>query len=458
MFPKKTLIMKNRFIYFLILAIVSGFTSCKEEIPDVPDPNNSTLVDYVSKIQHPSLLHTQADFDFVKQKIAAGAQPWTNAYEHLKSNKHSQSSWKANPVVKLARLDAGNWATIDRWEKEGIADDWYQGIHSNYTNLMYDAASAYALALRWKLSDDPQFAKAAVDILNAWASTCVGYIVNKQGAFIDPNEHLIAIQVHQIVNAAEILRGYSGWNPSDFEAFKKWVVKVFYKPASQFLQKGGQDCPLHYWMNWDYAQMTAILSIGILTEDNYKINEVFKYFKLGVGTGGIANSVPFVHQDPDSGELLGQGNESGRDQGHAVLCVSLMGVFSQMAKNIGEHVFTYDNARALAMCEYIAKYNLSTAEKNNNFLYEVPFTHYTNCKYDHPQISSIGRGEVRPAWELVVRLAQDYGKSSIYAQKWVDLMRQSATRNFSDGGSGDYGSSSGGYDQLGWGTLMMSKK
>ena len=27
---------------------------------------------------------------------------------------------------------------------------------------------------------------------------------------------------------------------------------------------------------------------------------------------------------------------------------------------------------------------------------------------------------MRPAWELVNRLAQDYGKSSIYAKMWVD--------------------------------------
>ena len=38
--------------------------------------------------------------------------------------------------------------------------------------------------------------------------------------------------------------------------------------------------------------------------------------------------------------MLGQCQESGRDQGHATLCVSLLGAFCQMAKNVGEDLFS----------------------------------------------------------------------------------------------------------------------
>lgn len=98
----------------------------------------------------------------------------------------------------LARLDQNNWAGK-------YPNDW-----NNYTKLMKDAAAAYQLALRWKLSetDGAQYADAAVAILNDWAKTCTGFIVNDKGEFIDPNEFLIFIQVHQIANAAEIMRSY----------------------------------------------------------------------------------------------------------------------------------------------------------------------------------------------------------------------------------------------------------
>lgn len=440
------------------------FLSCKDENIPKPDEPDNSIPDYTKNIKHPCMLHTEEDFAFVRSKVQAGAQPWANAFNHLESSKHAQSSWTPNPVKKLARLDAGNWSSIDRWVREGIEDDWYSGIHTNYTNLMYDAASAYQLALRWKISGNDTYAVAAINILNSWAKTCVGYIVNKQGDFIDPNEYLIAIQVHQLANAAEILRTSNKWSQTDFEAYKKWMTDVFYKPASRFLQTHNNACETHYWLNWDLANMTAVLSIGILTDDNYKINEAIKYFKLGIGNGNITKAVPFMYKDPDSDQMIGQSQESGRDQGHATLCVSLLGTFLQMAKNVGEDLMIYDNNRALAMCEYVAKYNIGTVQNGTSmtqFVYNVsslPYTTYQNCSgVVQTQISAVGRGEVRPSWELIHRLAKDYELSNIYTKMWVDKMREYAPFNFSDGGQGDYGPNSGGYDQLGYGTLMFAR-
>jgi hypothetical protein len=449
---------------YLIFSI--SFFACSEIKDGYSDIDNWPEVkDYTSKLTHPCMLHTESDFAFVKDKVSAGIQPWANAFAHLESSKHAQSSWTANPVKLLARLDYNNWH-----EK-------YPNDYSNYTNLMYDAASAYQLALRWKISGDEQFAKAAVLILNSWASTCTGYIVDSNRNFIDPNEYLIAIQIYQLANAAEILRTYKGWTSAEFSKYKTWMVDVFYSQASKFLSlHNGVTCPLHYWLNWDLAQMTAVLSIGILTDDNYKINEAIQYFKFGIGSGNIENAVPFVHKDPDSDETLGQCQESGRDQGHATLCVSLIGVFSQMAKNIGEDVFTYDNNRVLSMCEYVGKYNYGETETGSvsnswtlsNFKYDIsklPYSMYENCtgnswpsmSYEEHKNNNDTRGSVRPSWELIHRLAADYNLSNIYTEMWVNKMRENATRGYSDGGAPDYGHNSGGYDQLGWGTLMFAK-
>ncbi|MDR0939839.1 MAG: alginate lyase family protein [Mediterranea sp.] len=408
-------------------------------------------------LPHPCMLHTEADFEFIRAKVQAGAQPWTGAFAHLERSNHAAASWQANPVKKLARLDQNNWQAT-------YPNDW-----SNYTNLMRDAASAYQLALRWKISGDDTYATAAIGILNAWARTCTGYITNTQGNLIDPNQFLIAIQVHQINNAAEILRTSSLWAEADFEAYKKWVVDVFYQHASRFLQTHNNGaCQQHYWLNWDLANMTAVLSIGILTDDQYKIDEAVKYFKTGIGNGNINNAVPYVYQDPDSNEQIGQCQESGRDQGHATLCVSLLGAFCQMAKNVGEDLFTYDNSKALAMCEYVGKHNYGTTYTGSggsrmltNFAYDIsglPFTAYENCSQNTPNLSAVGRGTVRPAWELIHRLATDYGLSDIYTRQWVEMMRGQESLGNSDGGQGDYGPNSGGYDQLGYGTLMFARE
>lgn len=443
-------------LFMMLICSCSDIEPGNNNIDDWDD-----VADYTARIQHPCMLHTEADFNFVKEKVNSGQQPWKNAYNHLIVSKHAQSNWVATPVKLLARLDYTNWAAK------------YPNDYNNYTKLMYDAASAYQLALRWKISGDDQYAAAGIKILNSWASTCTGYIVDANGNFIDPNEYLIGMQIYQLANAAEILRAYNGWDTADFTKYKQWMVDVFYPHASKFLSlHNGVSCPLHYWLNWDLAQMTAILSIGILTEDNYKINEAIKYFKAGIGAGNIVNAVPFMHDDPDSEQTIGQCQESGRDQGHATLTVSLMAIFCQMAKNVGEDLFTYDNNRAQAMCEYVGKYNYGDVELNNtmsNFRYDVsrlPYTTYTNCtggswpsmSYEEHKSGNESRGCVRPSWELVKRLSADYKIASKYSNLWVAKMRENASRGFSDGGAPDYGPNSGGYDQSGFFTLMFAKE
>jgi hypothetical protein len=67
-------------------------------------------------------------------------------------------------------------------------------------------------------------------------------------------------------------------------------------------------------------------------------------------------------------------------------------------------------------------------------------------------ISSSGRGAERPNWELFY---DHYAKvKGIYApdsQRFAELLRP-------EGGGGDYGTSSGGFDQLGFGTLAFSEE
>lgn len=477
----------------MILSVIGAglsallLTSCSEiedgniDIDSWPD-----VISYVPEggLNHPALLNSDADFEFIKAKLAAGEQPWTNAYNHMtrSDNPYTQKGYRPTPVKRLARLDYTNWATIDRWQKNGIEDQWYEGVYANYMNFSHDCAAAYAQAILWKLTGDTEYAETVVNILNKWAATCVGYVQAKDGSFIDPNEALIALDVYQMANAAELMRSYSGWSSSDFTTFKNWMVDVFYTRNSSYLAgHSTESCPVHAWFNWDLAQMTSMLSIGILTDDNYKINEAIQYFKYGVGSGMIYNGIPFTHNDPDSNEILGQCQESGRDQGYASLCVAMLSIFCKMAESVGEDLFAYDNYLPLSMFEYHAKYNVGTSEARSsdgkswymqNFRYDVssvPFTtlekctnsdpnaRWTSLSYEEHQNGNETRGVSNPSWELIVRMAEDHGQSAIYSTMYRDQMRQNASRGYCDGGAGDYGPDSGGFDVFGWGSLLYAK-
>ena len=420
--------------------------------------DSATIMKKEYTLNHPCMLHTQADIDRVKGNLTKS--PWKEAYAYL------ESSWLANPSKAdetsrmkdglLKRMDAKNWS--------GKYSD-----YNNYTGAMRDAAAAYSLALRYQLSGDTQYADAAVRLLNAWATNCKGILKMKgyTNDIPDPNMYLLSIQVYQWANAAELVRNYAGWQKDDFKKFQNWMLSTYYEPlVKPFLtnHNGGQG-NMHYWLNWDLAQLTALLSMGILTDNQYMVNWAIYYFKNEDGlyneAGNIKNAVPFIHDDPDSEEQLGQCEESGRDQGHATLCVSLMGAFCQMAYNIGEDLFAYDDYRALKMAEYVGKYNLIKDEawaEGNAFQYEsskMPYTSYSNPSYTNPTVSEAQRGAKRPSWELFYGYAKQHNVPAKYCGEWVRQMRE--LNSFKcDGGSGTYDSNSGGYDQLGYGTLMFA--
>jgi hypothetical protein len=60
--------------------------------------------------------------------------------------------------------------------------------------------------------------------------------------------------------------------------------------------------------------MASIMAIGILRDDQAQFDEAVDYFNNGLGTGNLANRMPFVYDDVS----LVQWQESGRDQGHSL--------------------------------------------------------------------------------------------------------------------------------------------
>jgi hypothetical protein len=186
--------------------------------------------------------------------------------------------------------------------------------------------------------------------------------------------------------------------------------------------------------------MTTILAIGVLTDDRAKFDEAATYFKNGTGAGQIDRLVNHIYP---GNPALGQGQESGRDQGHATLDISLIGAFAKIAYDQGEDLFAYEDNKILALAEYTAKYNLGE---------DVPWTNYTNCENQAmTSISSSSRGTQRPSWELLYnQYVKTKGLSAPYTQRFAEQVRP-------EGGGGDYGTNSGGFDQLGFGTLTFTQ-
>lgn len=449
--------MKKLSIFFLSIAAVAMATACTEIEDGHEDIDSWEALGpkpQVYTLKHPCLMHSQSDIDYVKTHLTQ--EPWASAYAKLAANSYAQPTYKASPKPYIARLDATNWADGGgRWTQYGVQDMWYSGVQNSYTYLMRDAAAAYQLALRYVLTGDTDCAQAAKQILVDWAETNKGMIYGKAGSLkdelIDSNEFLILFQIYQVANAAELLRGYNNWDSTpEYKKVVDWLVTYYYPEASRFLATKSGD---HYWLNWDLACMTACISVGVLADNQDMINEAIMHYKdeRGIGAGKHLNAVPYLHQDPDSDMMLGQCNESGRDQGHATLCGVLLGIFCQMANNVGDDLFAYADYRACAMAEYVAKYNATTGGNGTSFMFpqnKLPYTTYNFQGNDMTAISEAGRGSVRPGWDVWVGYANTHGRKCIYTEALMNEVRP-------DGGGGHYGGNSGGFDQTGFSTLMF---
>ena len=362
---------------------------------------------------HPGGLHTQADFDRMKAKVLAGQHPWIDSWNILINNSYAQSNYTPHTVGILVR-GTGNAACSTE----------------NYWYAYWDTAAAYQLALRWKITGDNNFANAATNILNQWALTCT----NLCG---DPNAQLLEIYGYQFACVGEIMRSYTNWTASDVAQFQNWMSTVWYPDDHNFLTYHDGTCSTYIWANWDLLSIASMMSIGILCDNTNYYNEALTYFKSGMGCGNIEQTVYLMHPG-----YLGQGEEEGRDQGHSGLEVSLLGVICQLAYNQGNDLFAYENNRVLALCEYFAKYNLG-----NN----VPYVTFDDCNGDYqPVISANSRGDTRPAWDLIYNHYVNLkGLAAPWSAQYAALVRP-------EGGGGNYGPNSGGYDQLGFTTLTAS--
>ncbi|MGC3991951.1 MAG: alginate lyase family protein [Chthoniobacteraceae bacterium] len=273
---------------------------------------------------HPGLLNTEADFTKMRTNVALGVSPWAAGYTALTSNwMGSQSGgWSPNAQATITRSGS-----------------------TNNTSLLYnDIAVCYGSALRWKISGDTAYADQAVTILNAWGST----LTSVAG---DTNVLLTELYGYQFCCAAEIMRTYSGWQAADISTFQTMMYNVFYPLADNFLTGHFGTGNTHYWANWDLAALNTMYAIGVLDDNTSLTTEATNYFYSGIGNGCIDRMVNYIHPG-----YLGQGQEIGRDQGHATLDIAELATLCQMAWNQGVDFYGYENNKVLAVAEYTAQY------------------------------------------------------------------------------------------------------
>ncbi|GAA4628991.1 hypothetical protein GCM10023196_047750 [Actinoallomurus vinaceus] len=256
-------------------------------------------------------------------------------------------------------------------QNTGQITSWGRGPTNHMNEAAADSAAAYQNALMWCVTGERAHADKARDILNAW-STSLQAVTGADGQLG------AGLQGFKFVNAAELLRhsGYDGWEPADIARCERSFLDVWYRAVSGYM--------LYANGNWDLTAMQTILAIGVFCEDRTLFEDALRFAAAGAGNGSVPHRI--VTAD-------GQGQESGRDQGHEQLAVGLLADVAQVAWNQGVDLYGYMGDRILANVEYAARYNLG---------HDVPFVPDLDRtgKYVKQSVSATSRGNLPPIYEM----------------------------------------------------------
>ena len=394
--------------------------------------------------RHPGLLHSEADFQSIRDRVAAGDADMVAALDGLRNSR--------------GIVNPGNM---------GVTETIVRGISGqNYMNAYRGAAYAYQCALMWKITGETSYADRAVETLNAWR-TWNKYLGGNTNVSLIPG-----FTGYQFANAAELMRDYrsDAWGEEEFNLFKQYLIDVWFTTAQDFLERRHDTVTregnwYHYHSNWGLGNAMFCVAMGILCDSPDIYNYGMWWIKEGPGNESLCVTgehpdqyasgmcgygwglIPWFHKD-SRGPLgyLNQMQESGRDQGHSMAALGLLSYAFQYAYNQGDNAFCNLNnglipgeagsAMVAGAAEYVAAYNAGHDD--------LPYRQ----NWWMGGLNGTGRGQFRPIWQLFINHYENrMGIPMKYCHEMEDAIGMEL-------GGGSYGGNSGGYDHTGFGTLM----
>src|SRR3954466_12488412 len=122
--------MRHLLASLVLCAVLVSSSVTRAETSSAPKANKSPAGFY-----HPGILVNRAQLDFIKAKVAAGAEPWKSAYEAAKKSEYGALAYKPTPI---ATVECGPYSKPDH----GCKDE------------QRDSIAAYTQALLWYISGD----------------------------------------------------------------------------------------------------------------------------------------------------------------------------------------------------------------------------------------------------------------------------------------------------------------
>lgn len=428
-------------IISLLLISTSLMTAYGQSVSPTPSAQTSAVSDALagtSGFYHPGCLHSQQDFDRIRDDIKnhtrKGVTDTWNIFKDNDKVRQTDFFLATNPGIRhLERFNMGG----------------------NFANCHRDFGACYVKAIYWKLMHDSsnpveaanakRYADDAVRIFNCYAKQIIGIRGDSNFAL------LTGFQGWELANAAEILRDYDGWSRSDYVRFRQWMVDVWATSAYDFLYRQNETCDSHYQSNWNTSVITSLHAIAIFLDDPFLYNYAMMQIKQGytnaslnpevIGTGGVPTTengytdfhgfLPYIYDmeqyNAEHGThyqsplgVLCQNQENTRDQAHAQGALGTQEQTCEQAWNQGDDLWDYNNRVMAGGVEYCAGW-LSAAPTDSAFMKNYPWGKWeSNCgnSHDQQQISYAARENKDPIFQISYNhFANRMGLNMPYAKK-----------------------------------------
>jgi hypothetical protein len=296
--------------------------------------------------QHPGVLVSKAQLDYIKTMVAAHNEPFYSAYLKAQNSNIGSLTYQIQGPPSTGIIECG--PTSNPNIGCSAADN--------------DSSAAYLQALLWYITGNHTYADNAIRILNTYGYNLKGYT--------NSNEPLQAAwDSEKFPRAAEVIR-YSGagWADADIQQFKTMLTTVILPRIINGSSSNG---------NWEISMIEGMINIGVFNDDSDTFNKGVLYWKQRIPayfyyhTDGAApvpaprGTANWYGQTVYDSRVDGISQETCRDFGHAQYGISGALDAAETAYIQGVDLYNDTSSNALlrltSALEFNAKYQLANS-------------------------------------------------------------------------------------------------
>jgi hypothetical protein len=349
----------------LFTSIQAFGLSCALALTAAGAPANSAPTISAAGFYHPGILLNRAQLDLIKQRVAQGVEPQKSAFTAMMASPLADLNYTPSP---RATVECGSYSNPDL----GCKDE------------RRDSAAAYSQAIAWYVTGNEKYARNAIRIMNAWATTLTGGHTNNNG----PVQAAWSASIWP--RAAEIIRyTFDGWAPEEIARFQKMLVTQYVPSLIAGSDENG---------NKELAMSESLINIGIFNDDRALYNAGLKMWR------GRTPAYIYLKSDgpkpvlPANGQPALWGNkskttpfvdgllqESMRDAHHANMGFSSIVDAAETARQQGLDLYAEQGARIMAAMEFQAQFlppNSAPVPPSLEFskqpTWEIAYNHFHN--------------------------------------------------------------------------------